>query len=216
MDEHTRPDFSACALLSIDLQADFAEGGPLEVPGTLAAARALGPVLEAFRTAGRLVVHVVRLYEPGGCDADLPRRGRVLAGKRLVAPESEGARILAPVRPPVEPDHAVLLSGQPQHVSEDEIIVYKPRWGAFHRTPLEDVLQSRGVSTVCVAGTSFANCVRATVYEASSRDFRVVAVREAVAGMDEAGCAWLAGLGGVCLPAGEVARRVRGEANAAP
>ncbi len=209
MDEHLAPDFGACALLSIDLQEDFADHGALGVPGTLAAAAVLAPLLEAFRKAGRLIVHVVRFYPPGGGDVDLVRRGRVLAGEELAAPGRPGAEMLPGLLPAgARLDPEPLLGGRPQVFSESELALYKPRWGAFHRTPLEDILQERGVSTVCIAGTSFANCVRATVYEASSRDFRVAVVRDAVAGLDVRGEAWLRGLGCLCVDSSDIIEKI--------
>jgi len=39
------------------------------------------------------------------------------------------------------------------------------------------------VNTVVIAGCNFPNCPRATVYEASERDFRIVLVTDAVSGL---------------------------------
>jgi len=65
--------------------------------------------------------------------------------------------------------------------------MYKPRWGAIYRTPLEEHLRGLGVSTVVFSGCNFPNCPRASIVEASERDFRVVLVSDAVSGLDERG-----------------------------
>ena len=74
--------------------------------------------------------------------------------------------------------------------------------GAFYRTPLEEHLRTSGADTVVVCGCNFPNCPRATVYEASERDFRVVLVADAVSGLYERGAEELAGIG-VGLPGSE-------------
>jgi nicotinamidase-related amidase len=205
MDKYTAPNFSSCALLSIDMQIDFADNGRI-------AAKPLASLIEAFRRAGRLIVHIVRLYDPDGLDVDVVRRARIESGEPLIAPGSPGVELMPEIRPEgAALDAKVLLSGQPQKVSDDEIILFKPRWGAFYRTPLQEILRSRGVDTVVIAGTYFPNCVRATIYEANSMDFRVAVPRDAVAGLDEAGCQWLETIGCVCMTAEEAAREVQGE-----
>jgi nicotinamidase-related amidase len=58
--------------------------------------------------------------------------------------------------------------------------LFKPRWSAFHRTPLEAWLRARDVTTVVVAGCNLPNCPRASLFDASERDFRTVLVKDAV------------------------------------
>lgn len=57
--------------------------------------------------------------------------------------------------------------------------MYKPRWSAFYSTELTGLLTERKVNTVVVSGCNFPNCPRATLYDASERDFRVVLVPDA-------------------------------------
>ena len=57
--------------------------------------------------------------------------------------------------------------------------MYKPRWGAFYSTPLENHLRKLNINTVVICGCNFPNCPRTTVYEASERDFRVVLIKDA-------------------------------------
>jgi len=207
VDKHTAPNFDACALISIDMQVDFADNGRV-------AAKPLASLMESFRRAGRLIVHVVRLYDPDTADVDLVRRGRVLAGEPLIVPGSPGVELMPEIRPEgAALDADLLLSGRPQELSDNEIILFKPRWGSFYRTRLEEILRSRGLDTVVIAGTFFPNCVRATIYEANSMDFRVAVARDAVAGLDEPGCEWLETIGCLCMSAEEAAREVEKSGN---
>ncbi len=61
--------------------------------------------------------------------------------------------------------------------------MWKPRWGAFHRTSLDRHLCDLGVTTVVIAGCNYPNCPRATVYGASERDYRVLVVADAISGV---------------------------------
>lgn len=61
--------------------------------------------------------------------------------------------------------------------------MWKPRWSAFHRTRLHDYLSGLGVSTIVVAGCNFPNCPRATIYDSSAHDYRVLVPSDAVSGV---------------------------------
>jgi len=179
--DYTGPEWRKVALVIIDLQAEFMDGGALPVPGTSEILDRVADLAAAFRAAGRPIVHVVRFYEPGGSDVDLPRRAEVEAGARIAAPGSTGSQIPDAVLPrptPLAPD--TLLTGEPQRLGDNEVILFKPRWSAFHRTRLEPWLHERGVTTVVVAGCNLPNCPRATLFDASERDFRTVVVTDAV------------------------------------
>ncbi len=165
------------ALLTIDVQRDFAlPSSPAHIPGTAQAAQRIAGLLEAFRLAGRPIVHMVRLYLPDGSNAEASRRAYLEAGNRLVSPGTTGAELLDELKPDEDTslDAELLLSGSPQQVGLREWILYKPRWGAFYRTSLEGHLRALSVETIVVCGCNFPNCPRTTIYEASERDFRIV------------------------------------------
>ncbi|CAM3689258.1 cysteine hydrolase family protein [Tsukamurella strandjordii] len=175
--DYTSPHWDRAALVLIDVQNDFVDGAS-PIPGTAEVIPALGRLLAAFRAAGRPVVHVVRLYAPGGSDVDPVRRAAVEGGARIAAPGSAGAdlpRDLVADRL----DADLLLAGRPQQVGVDEVVLFKPRWSAFHRTALDEHLRGRGVDTVVVAGCNLPNCPRATLFDASERDYRAVVVADA-------------------------------------
>ncbi len=195
--DYTAPRWASSALLVIDVQQDFLDDGPVPIPGTTAVLPRLAELVAAYRAAGRPIVHIVRLYVPGGTDTDLPRRASVEAGARIVAPGTPGSRLAPTVLGDrdAELDAEALLAGKPQQLGEAELVLYKPRWGAFHRTALEQLLREQGVDTVVVAGCNLPNCPRASLFEAGSRDFRTVLVTDAVSMTTPERLADLAGIG---------------------
>ena len=200
------PDFASVALVTIDTQRDTLDGQPFEVPGTSAALPEMRRLAAAFRAAGRPIVHVVRLYRPDGSNVDLCRRRAVADGARLVLAGSPGAELAPGLVPPNAPglDAQLLLAGGIQHAGPGEVVIYKPRWGAFFQTPLEAHLRALGVSTLVFAGCNFPNCPRTSIYEASERDFRLVLVEDAVSGLYERGKDELRGIGVALMNAAEL------------
>ena len=205
-DPHTAPHWPSAALVTIDTQVDVLDGGALAVPGTSTVLPTLARLVQAFRSAGRPVVHVVRLYPADGHDVDLVRRTLVATGAPVLRPGTPGAELapgLAPGAGRLDGDR--LLAGEVQPVGPDEVVLYKPRWGAFYRTPLAGHLAGRAVDTVVVAGANFPNCPRTTLYEASERDFRLVLVADATSGLTDVGAAEVAAIGVSVLPAATIA-----------
>ncbi|GAA4252173.1 cysteine hydrolase [Dactylosporangium darangshiense] len=209
-DAWVRPEWDRAALLTIDTQLDFIEGGVSPIPGTAAVLPAIAGLAAAFRAAGRPIVHVVRLYD--GPDVDLVRRTLVDGGAPIARPGSAGSQpapqILPDGAPRLDPD--ALLGGAFQPLGPGEWAMWKPRWGAFHRTGLEDFLRELGVSTVVVAGCNFPNCPRAAILGASERDFRVVAAADAISGVDGRHLEEAARIGALHAPAQAIVAAVAG------
>jgi nicotinamidase-related amidase len=197
-DPYLAPDKEHAALVIIDTQQDFTlPGAPVEIPGTLAALPQMQRLVRAFRSRGKPIVHVVRLYLPDGSNVDLCRRRAVQAGKVMVAPGTDGAEIMRELKPgpEVRLDADLLLSGRFQAIGPREWIMYKPRWGAFYQTNLEERLRGLGVNTIVLCGCNFPNCPRSTIYEASERDFKIVLVTNAISGLYDRGREELANIG---------------------
>jgi nicotinamidase-related amidase len=189
-DPYLAPDKEHAALVIIDTQQDFTlPGAPVEIPGTLAALPQMQRLVRAFRSRGQPIVHVVRLYLPDGSNVDLCRRRAVQAGKVMVAPGTEGAEIMRELKPGAEVrlDADLLLSGRFQAIGPREWIMYKPRWGAFYQTHLDEHLRGLGINTIVLCGCNFPNCPRSTIYEASERDFKIVLVTNAISGLYDRG-----------------------------
>jgi nicotinamidase-related amidase len=66
------------------------------------------------------------------------------------------------------------------HPGPNDIVFVKKKPSAFHGTPLLGYLVERGIDTLLVAGGATSNCVQASVFDASSCNFRVAVVQEAV------------------------------------
>jgi nicotinamidase-related amidase len=209
-DPHLVPHWSAAALVTIDMQRDFLSEGPFGLAGTTEILPDLRSLTGAFRSAGRPIVHMVRLYPRDGRDVDRVRRTVVEQGAAFVCPGTPG-RLLAPgLAPDGAPDldDQLLLDGRPQRLGQEEYALYKPRWGAFYRTPLAGLLGERGVDTIVVAGCNLPNCPRASIVEAHERDFRVVLVTDAVSQASEQGFREVAGLGTVLMSTAETVEAV--------
>lgn len=180
--DYLEPHLDRSALLLIDLQHDFVDGA-MPVPGTATVLPRIARLAEAFRAAGRPVFHVVRLYTPGSSDVDAVRREYVESGARIAAPGTPGAEIppvLLPGGAGVPLDPGLLTGGSVQYLTGRERILWKPRWSAFFRTDLDHLLREDEVDTVVVAGCNLPNCPRATLFDASERDYRCVLVTDAV------------------------------------
>jgi nicotinamidase-related amidase len=131
----------------------------------------------------------------------------VQAGAAILAPGSGGSQLAPGV---VERGDAFtlaaeeLLAGRAQDAGPGEVVMYKPRWGAFYGTTLEDHLRRQDVSTIVFCGCNFPNCPRTSIYEASERDFRVVLADDAVSGLYDRGRRELEGIGVALMPTAEV------------
>lgn len=178
------PDLSRSALVLIDVQVDFADGGASPVPGTTEALPNMARLRTAYQRAALPVVHVVRLYD--GDDVDLVRRAAIGAGAAIVRPGSAGSQVVPELRDDATADlDAVgLRRGDIQQLGPHEVVVWKPRWSAFHRTPLHQHLSDLSIHTVVFAGCNYPNCPRASIYDASAYDYRVLLVSDAVSGVD--------------------------------
>ena len=93
----------------------------------------------------------------------LTRKIGTKTGEFMFFAGTHGSEIVAPLTP---------IAG--------ELVVEKKRFSAFFGTPLLSHLISLGIDTLVVTGGSTSNCVRATVVDGASLDFRVVVPREAV------------------------------------
>jgi nicotinamidase-related amidase len=196
-DPHTRPEYDRAALITIDVQNDTLDGGTFEIPGTSAALPSIKRLCDAFRQAGLPIVHVIRIYTPDAADADRCRRSVLRSGSCLLLKGSCGCRLadaLLPA-PDIDLDEDRLLTGDVQRIGPQESILFKPRWGAFYRTALESLLREKAISTLVFCGCNFPNCTRASIYQASERDFRVVAVVDAISNISPPDVSWLKTIG---------------------
>ena len=147
------------ALLDVDLQNIFVKG----TPDGLEIVDRINRLAARCREAGILVIHTRHVLRPDGSNTGV--LGEVAPAVKERGFLYEGSET-AELHPAVVVDpHDVLLN--------------KPRFGAFHGTDLEVILRSRGIDTLIVAGIETNVCCDTTAREANARDFRVLFLSDA-------------------------------------
>lgn len=211
MSKYTDPEWPSSALITIDTQCDTLDGQPFEIPGTSAILPRMAELLQAYRNAKKPIIHIVRIYKSDGANVDLCRKELVERGATLVLAGSSGSQLAPDLLPRVgmELDTELLLSGGIQTLESKEVVIYKPRWGAFYNTPLEQHLRAGGISTLVFSGCNFPNCPRASIYEASERDFRLVLAEDAISGLHDQGRREMLNIGVAVLSTEQVIDAVR-------
>jgi maleamate amidohydrolase len=148
------------AVLLVDFQRLFTEG-PYATPETGKTLEHAAKLLGRAREAGVRVFYVRVVY-------DEPDEAGVVWSVK-----SPAVRTALRGSPAVEIDPRVATSALDR-------VLDKKRASAFFGTTLHSELQELGVTTLLVAGTSTSGCVRATVVDACSLDYRTLVVRECV------------------------------------
>src|SRR5689334_18146571 len=164
------------ALIVVDVQNDFCEGGSLAVAGGAAVAAA---ITEHVRTAAGDYAHVVATrdhhIDPGAHFAEHPDFRDSWPAHCVVG---TGGVELHPAldREPLE---AIFDKGE--HAA-----AYSGFEGAADGVPLADWLRERGVSAVDVVGIATDHCVRATALDAAAQGFATRVLLPLTAGVAEA------------------------------
>jgi len=208
--KYTQPDFTSIALITIDMQQDFLAGQPFEIPETSEILPRIQMLAAAFRRAQLPIAHMLPLYKSDGSNVDLCRRSAVEQGAAIVRPGTAGAELAPSLLPGpgVSLDADLLLSGAPQMLGPKEWAMHKPRWGAFFQTSLEQHLRAFGVTSIAFVGCNFPNCPRASIYESSERDFRIVLVTDAISGLYDRAQTEMRGIGVMLVSVEELARTI--------
>lgn len=147
---------SRMALINVDMQNCFVENSPIAAPGGPEVMERINRLVEACRDAGVTVVHTSHVVRPDGSNIGVMGE--------IIPPVNEG--IIDKGAPTAE-----LHKGL--DVAEGDILLDKPRFGAFHGTDLEMILRSRGIDSIIVSGIATNVCCETTAREANVRDFRV-------------------------------------------
>jgi nicotinamidase/pyrazinamidase len=163
------------ALIVVDVQNDFCEGGSLAVTGGAAVAAAIS---EHMRTAAGEYAHVVATrdhhIDPGAHFAEHPDYLDTWPPHCVVG---TGGVNLHPALDH-EPLQAVFDKGE--HAA-----AYSGFEGRSQRTPLADWLRSRGVDAVDIVGIATDHCVRATALDAVGEGFATRVLLDLTAGVAE-------------------------------
>src|SRR6266700_5614406 len=136
------PDISRSALIIVDMQNDFVhpDGGfgrranenpqrNWDMPFVMATIPRVRRLLDAFRRAGRPVIHVITTHDPSYADAQWPhwRGGLTGENRTFLIDGTWGARIA---------DELIPQNG--------EQVVIKKGYGGFSNTPLDTILRRLG------------------------------------------------------------------------
>lgn len=146
------------ALINVDMQNCFVENSPLAAPNGLVVLERINRLSAVCRKAGILVVHTIVHFRPDHSNVGVAA---------AFAPEIIASGLLDNGR-----ESAALHKGLV--VEPDDILLEKPRYGAFHATDLELILRSKGIDTVIVTGICTNVCCETTAREAAVRDFKVL------------------------------------------
>lgn len=152
------------ALINVDMQRCFVEGTPLASPAGPALIARINELISACREADMLIVHTRGWMKPDGSNLGVMAE---IVPPFIVDLYTEGA------------ESAELHDAL--GVAPTDVILNKPRYGAFHGTDLETILRSRGIDTVIISGIATNICCDATAREAAQRDFRVLFLSDGTA-----------------------------------
>ena len=172
-------DWSATALIIIDMQRDFMEPGGFgetlgnDVSRLATAVKPIAAVLCAARDMGMLVIHTREGHLPDLSDAPPAKVERGAPSLRIGDPGPMG-RIL--IRG--EAGHDIIPELYPL---DGEIVIDKPGKGAFYATGLGDILLKYGIENLLVCGVTTEVCVNTTVREANDRGYRCVVLADGCA-----------------------------------
>lgn len=143
------------ALINVDMQNCFVQDSPIAAPDGLDLLARINQLAAVCRAAGIPVIHTSHVLRPDGSNMGLLAE-------------------LAPVKA------GIINRGAPSAalhkdlvVDPRDILLEKPRFGAFYGTDLDMILRTRGIDTVIIAGIATNVCCETTAREAMVRDFRV-------------------------------------------
>jgi nicotinamidase-related amidase len=144
------------ALVNVDMQNAFVEGTPLAAPNGVALVPVVNKLAAACREAGMMVIHTLHVTRKDG--SNLGTMGELIEPVRAgyISEGSETARL----HPGVD-------------VGPKDIMLYKPRYGSFTGTDLDQILRSNGIDTIIITGICTNICCETTAREAGMRDYHV-------------------------------------------
>lgn len=144
------------AFINVDLQNCFVEGYPVSSPEGPSLLRKINVFAAACRAAGVKVIHTAHVLRPGGSNAGVLREYIPEIRNGMIDRGTHSAAL-----------HSSLVIGA------DDIVLEKPRFGAFQGTDLELILRSNRIDSVIVGGIATNVCCETTAREATVRDFHL-------------------------------------------
>ena len=155
------------ALVVVDMQNIFVADSPVAAPLGTEVAERLNGLAAACRESGIPVIWTRYVVRPDGSNVGLL-----------------GERIPAVAAGVINNDAPSAALHELMDVHSGDIVVDKPRFGAFYATDLEVILRSRGIDTIILGGINTNVCVDTTAREAAVREFRVLFLSDGTANFD--------------------------------
>jgi len=140
-------------------------------PGGAAIIPRINELAEAVRRSGGLVIHTVHVVRPDGSTTGVMGEFNAAIKAGLLHKGRHSAEL-----------HRSL------EVADSDLLVEKPRYGAFYGTDIELILRNRGIETVIVTGITTNVCCETTAREANMRDFQVFFISDGTANVRSSGC----------------------------
>lgn len=151
------------ALIVVDVQRDFCEGGALAATDTLSLLQPLQECIAAARRVGAVIVYT-KDWHPADHSSFQTSGG---PWPVHCAADTPGAELMPPLQP--APDEIVVHKGVKRHGAG---------YSGFELTGLEKRLQELHVSRVAVCGIATEYCVRATALDGLQSGFETVVLRD--------------------------------------
>jgi ureidoacrylate peracid hydrolase len=162
-------DPSRTALIVVDMQNAFgSEGGMfdkagIDITGIQHAVPPTAAAVEAARRAGIKVVWMKMGFQPDLSDLgaeDVPNGFLFLhlgVKDGVLTRDQWGTEIVDELAP-----------------EDGEPVIYKPRFSAFYRTDLDELLRSYGAKHLIITGCTTSICVESTIRDAFFRDYHCI------------------------------------------
>jgi nicotinamidase/pyrazinamidase len=153
------------ALIVVDVQRDFCEGGALAAADTLSMLAPLQQAIEKARRAGSTIVFT-KDWHPASHSSFSPNGG---PWPTHCVENTPGAELMPPIV--ASPSDIVIHKGVP---------IDGPGYSGFDDTGLASQLSQRGISNVAVTGIATEYCVRATALDAATAGFSTVVLEDVI------------------------------------
>lgn len=173
------------ALVIVDVQNDFIEGGSLAVPGGLELAERLGSFIQGDHGYDHIVVTQDWHINPGSHFSEKP--DYVDSWPRHCVANSYGARAVPAL------NYSLMVAGV-------SVLVRKGMQSAAYSgfegveqdgTPLVEALKRLGVTDLAITGIATDYCVKATAFDAVKEGFNTSVLKDFVVGINQQSCSEL-------------------------
>ncbi len=161
---------SKLALINVDMQSVFVHGSPISAPDGLAILENVNRIATQCRSSGSMVIHT----------------------RHAIRSDGSNVGVMGVIMPNVcdgfmnrNEERTELYSGL--DVQARDIVLEKPRFGAFTYTDLDLILQDNNIDTVAVTGIATNICCETTAREAYALNYKVIFIEDATCTFDMEG-----------------------------